>query len=76
MTVQALNHINIRLPADELRALRDFYCDVLGLVDGARPPGVGEDADSRAVLGLDPAFGLRRGQLEGALDHPPRGHSL
>ena len=37
MPVHALHHFNFRAPAAELRALRDFYCDVVGLLEGARP---------------------------------------
>ena len=32
-----LDHINIAVPAAQLDRLRDFYCDVLGLVAGERP---------------------------------------
>lgn len=38
MPVHALHHFNFRAPAAKLRALRDFYCDVLGFVEGPRPP--------------------------------------
>lgn len=36
MALQSLNHVTIR-PHD-LEATRDFYVDVVGLRDGARPP--------------------------------------
>jgi catechol 2,3-dioxygenase-like lactoylglutathione lyase family enzyme len=37
-TVTALNHINLRAPRALLATLRDFYCEVVGLRDGPRPP--------------------------------------
>jgi catechol 2,3-dioxygenase-like lactoylglutathione lyase family enzyme len=33
-----LNHYNLRAPRPLLEALRDFYCEVVGLHVGARPP--------------------------------------
>ena len=36
MAVQSLNHVTIR-PHD-LKATRNFYVDIVGLRDGARPP--------------------------------------
>ena len=38
MTVTALDHVNIRAPADDIAKLKQFYCDVIGLRDGWRPP--------------------------------------
>jgi catechol 2,3-dioxygenase-like lactoylglutathione lyase family enzyme len=38
MTTRGLSHINFRAPRDLLDALKDFYCDVIGLEVGARPP--------------------------------------
>lgn len=38
MPVTALNHYNLRAPRDLLDALRAFYCDVVGLKEGTRPP--------------------------------------
>lgn len=38
MAVEGLHHFNYRGSAAQIRAIRDFYCDVLGLVDGPRPP--------------------------------------
>lgn len=38
MPVTALNHYNLRAPRDLLDKLRTFYCDVVGLEEGARPP--------------------------------------
>jgi catechol 2,3-dioxygenase-like lactoylglutathione lyase family enzyme len=38
MLVQNLLHINIRVPQAQLAGCRDFYCNVLGLTEGPRPP--------------------------------------
>ncbi len=35
--ITGLHHINLRAPAELLATLRDFYRDVLGLEQGARP---------------------------------------
>ena len=38
MTTRGLDHINLRADRATLDALKDFYCDVLGLENGDRPP--------------------------------------
>ena len=38
MTVRSLDHINIRAPRELLEQLRGFYCEVIGLSLGKRPP--------------------------------------
>ena len=38
MSIRAIDHVNIRAPADDIAKLKDFYCDVVGLSDGWRPP--------------------------------------
>ena len=38
MSVLALEHVNIAGPAELIGRVRDFYVDVVGLVDGFRPP--------------------------------------
>jgi catechol 2,3-dioxygenase-like lactoylglutathione lyase family enzyme len=38
VTVQHLHHFNIRAPVALLEPVRDFYIDVLGLIEGNRPP--------------------------------------
>lgn len=38
MPAIGLNHYNLRAPRGLLEALRDFYCDVVGLEVGERPP--------------------------------------
>jgi catechol 2,3-dioxygenase-like lactoylglutathione lyase family enzyme len=59
MPVTALNHYNLRAPRDLLDKLRAFYCDVVGLKQGARPPfdsfGYWLNADGQAILHLSEA---------------------
>ncbi len=38
MAVTGLNHINFHCDQPLLDAMRDFYCDVIGLTEGPRPP--------------------------------------
>ena len=38
MTIEAIHHVNIRASATHIARLKDFYCDVVGLRDGWRPP--------------------------------------
>ena len=38
MPVSKLDHINLKAPRDLLDQLREFYCDVVGLSVGDRPP--------------------------------------
>src|SRR5437899_3008090 len=38
MPTIGFSHYNLRAPRDLLDALRDFYCEVVGLAPGARPP--------------------------------------
>ncbi len=33
-----LSHYNIRVPADKLENIKKFYCEIIGLVPGWRPP--------------------------------------
>ncbi|MGD9583021.1 MAG: VOC family protein [Lysobacterales bacterium] len=37
MQVSGICHFNLRAPRELLDALRDFYCDIVGLSVGARP---------------------------------------
>ncbi len=54
MTLEALDHVNVR--TSDLPASKKFYCDVLGLRDGARPPFAFDGAwlycDEQAVVHL------------------------
>ena len=38
MPAIALNHFNLRAPRELMSQLREFYCDVVGLEQGERPP--------------------------------------
>ena len=38
MTVKNLDHFNIRASEPLLEELREFYCDLIGLSEGFRPP--------------------------------------
>jgi catechol 2,3-dioxygenase-like lactoylglutathione lyase family enzyme len=38
MRITHIDHFNIRTTPQDMRAVRDFYVDVLGLTEGARPP--------------------------------------
>lgn len=37
MATLALDHINFRVPANLLESMKDFYVNVVGLCEGARP---------------------------------------
>ena len=54
MTLEALDHVNVRTA--DLPASTKFYCEVLGLRDGARPPfafgGAWLYCDEQAVVHL------------------------
>jgi hypothetical protein len=56
MTVHSLHHFNIRSSHDEVMALRESYCDVIGLAAGPLPPfrspGFWLYADEHPVLHL------------------------
>jgi catechol 2,3-dioxygenase-like lactoylglutathione lyase family enzyme len=69
MAISGLDHINIRTP--ELERARRFYCDVLGLEDGERPPfpvpGAWLYAGGRPVVHLvegDPPAAEDTGRLD------------
>ena len=38
MTIEAIHHVNIRAPATDIAKLKGFYCEIVGLRDGWRPP--------------------------------------
>lgn len=56
MTVRGIDHYNIRAPRELLEQVRQFYCEVIGLVVGDRPPfeefGYWLYAGEQAVLHL------------------------
>lgn len=59
MPVTTFNHYNLRAPRDLLDQLRAFYCDVVGLKQGDRPPfpnvGYWLYAGDQAILHLSEA---------------------
>ena len=59
MPALGLNHYNLRAARGMLDGLRDFYCEVVGLTEGQRPPfrnfGYWLYAGDRAVLHLSEA---------------------
>ena len=75
MPVTALNHYNLRAPQPLLNQIRDFYCDVVGLEEGERPPfnffGYWLYAGSNPILHLVEAHAAeQRGAGEfGTFDH-------
>jgi catechol 2,3-dioxygenase-like lactoylglutathione lyase family enzyme len=38
VTIEAIHHVNIRAPAGYIAKLLDFYCEIVGLREGWRPP--------------------------------------
>jgi catechol 2,3-dioxygenase-like lactoylglutathione lyase family enzyme len=38
VTIEAIHHVNIRAPATDVAKLKQFYCEIVGLRDGWRPP--------------------------------------
>ena len=75
MPVTGLNHYNLRASRELLEALRGFYCEVVGLRTGARPPfdsfGYWLYAGDDAILHLSEAHAgeLRPGQVLNTFDH-------
>jgi catechol 2,3-dioxygenase-like lactoylglutathione lyase family enzyme len=75
MATQGINHVNLRAPRELLDQLKDFYCDVVGLEVGPRPPfpafGYWLYAGGRAVVHLYQASAgeARQTGIETTLDH-------
>ncbi|HEX7969802.1 MAG TPA: VOC family protein, partial [Stellaceae bacterium] len=74
MPLTQLNHVTVR--TDDLEGTRDFYSDVLGLQEGARPPlafpGYWLYCGEQAVVHLVPrsgAIGAGDGRDTGNFDH-------
>ena len=38
MPIRGLHHVNLRGPPAQMGRMKDFYCNVLGLREGPRPP--------------------------------------
>jgi catechol-2,3-dioxygenase len=68
MATLGLNHFNLRAHRELLEKLRDFYCDVVGLVVGPRPPlkisGYWLYAGEQPVLHLSEAATADIGQTD------------
>ncbi len=68
-----LDHINISAPMDLLLEVRDFYCSVLGLVEGYRPAfsrrGFWLYAEDRPLVHLVECKVHFEGEAPGYLDH-------
>lgn len=75
MPIRGLNHYNLRASRAMLDGLRDFYCKVVGLREGARPPfgnfGYWLYAGERAVLHLSEARPdeVHLANVNGTFDH-------
>lgn len=75
MALKSILHVNIRVPTTEWEACRQFYCDILGLKVGPRPPftstGLWLYADESPIVHLVAREPAER-RLQGghsALDH-------
>lgn len=73
MSVLGLHHFNIHAPRAELTRIRDFYVEVLGLVEGSRPPfanfGYWLYAGDQPVVHLNADEAASAGANRGAIDH-------
>lgn len=75
MPVTGLDHYNLRASREALDTLKDFYCDVVGLQNGPRPPfatfGYWLYAGDKAVLHLSEARAgeVRTAHLINTFDH-------
>ena len=75
MAVERLDHFNIRASEPLVRELLEFYCDVIGLSEGSRPPfkepGYWLYAGEFAVLHLSIAAGDENpvSKVETTLNH-------
>lgn len=67
MIIEALHHVNIRAPATDIAKLRQFYCEIVGLREGWRPPF--ESRGHWLYAGTHPIVHL----VEGVGDKSPSG---
>jgi catechol 2,3-dioxygenase-like lactoylglutathione lyase family enzyme len=71
MRITHIDHYNIRLKPSDLKAIRDFYVNVIGLTEGARPyfkfPGYW-------LYGGAEAARTSRRYFAGQADRPVRSH--
>lgn len=72
MAALGLHHFNIHAPRADLHGVRDFYVEVLGLVEGFRPPfasfGYWLYAGDEPVVHLSADEAMTAGD-RGAIDH-------
>ena len=68
-----LDHINISAPAELLKKVRDFYCDVLGLKEGFRPnfskDGFWLYSQDKAIIHLVVSSHHHENEKQGYFDH-------
>ena len=68
-----IDHVNISMPPELLREVRDFYCEVLGLTVGPRPnfsrPGYWLYSEGRAIIHLIESRDHFPGEKQGCFDH-------
>ncbi len=75
MPATGLNHYNLRAPRDLMEQIKDFYCDVVGLEVGERPPfnsyGFWLYASGQPILHLSVAKpdDVRRTDVATTFDH-------
>ncbi len=73
MAIEGLNHFNLRAPQPLLGLIRDFYVEVVGLVEGDRPdfgvPGHWLYAGGHAVVHLLESESSDATTATGVLDH-------
>jgi len=73
VTIEAIHHVNIRAPAGDIAKLRHFYCEVVGLREGWRPPfesrGHWLYAGPHPVVHLVEADADGRKESGGGVDH-------
>lgn len=73
MSALGLHHFNIHAPRAELARIKNFYVEVLGLVEGFRPPfgsfGYWLYAGDQPVVHLSADEAASAGTDRGAIDH-------
>lgn len=74
MGILSIAHINLRVSPDQIREVRDFYCKVLGLTEGWRPPFASRGywlyaADAPIVHLVETSADESAHSRAGAIDH-------
>jgi catechol 2,3-dioxygenase-like lactoylglutathione lyase family enzyme len=71
VTIEAIHHVNIRAPATDIAKLKQFYCEIVGLREGWRPPF--ESRGYWLYAGIHPVVHLVESEGEaasqGCVDH-------